>query len=176
MSAVNQTQSRAPEPVCCTTLEPSKKRGINERFERIVGTVFRNHQNYTITFKKMNHEVVCDMEKDGHIKSNISLVATSSTSTEQRLNSPFSITYYPDPNILVLGSYGLQGGLEDNSKSDNEKENPKESADAAAKEDAYFKLQVANKVTKVVIGIVGIAIIIFFPQHANKFIGIFGKK
>lgn len=85
----------------------------NEVFEKIENTQFLNHQKYSIAFDRLpNGKVVCILEKENWTLKNIDvMVLTDFIFTENGLKNPFSMTYDEKSKNLVIGKYGLAGGM-----------------------------------------------------------------
>ncbi|NNM43119.1 MAG: hypothetical protein HKM07_02090 [Chlamydiae bacterium] len=73
---------------------------------------FTNHQKYLITFKSLPGRVVCSLEMGLVTKNNVPIVVEKGFQVDSSTcKNPFHLTYYSKKNTLVIGSYGLRGGM-----------------------------------------------------------------
>ncbi len=77
----------------------------------LMGNVFCNHQNYLITFSKLPQGSLVGRVQQGNCM--IENVTTHIVQNQSffRLQSPKIITFYPERCALVVGTYGLLGGM-----------------------------------------------------------------
>lgn len=77
------------------------------------GRTIRNHQKYEISFgRDRDGRLVCDLNRDCCQQKRVPVFTQPDfVLTASKLANPYALTFYPSSHALVVGDYGLRGGM-----------------------------------------------------------------